>query len=152
YDTVGNITSVTRLAGTPKAVTWFMTYDPVFNKITQVTDPLTHTNTLTYDASGGLATWENRLQNPWGYTQHTQGRQTSVSDPPSNRTQCSYDATGLVRVTDPLNNIPRQVNDWAGRRSSVSDPLASHTFFGYDALNNLTAITDAQSNLTIFSY
>ena len=152
YDAVGNITSLTRLAGTPNAVTWSMTYDPVFNKVTQVTDPLTHTNTLTYDASGGLATWKDGLQNTWSYTHDTQGRLTSVSDPLSNRTQFGYDTTGLVSVTDPLNNIARHINDWAGRRSSVSDPLGNQTFFAYDNVNNLIASTDAQSNLTIFSY
>src|SRR5262249_24453217 len=40
YDAVGNVTAVTRLAGTPGAVTNSFAYEPVFSQVTSMTDPL----------------------------------------------------------------------------------------------------------------
>jgi YD repeat-containing protein len=52
YDTAGNVTSVTRLAGTGNAVTTSATYDPTFNLLTSVADPLSHTTSFTRDGLG----------------------------------------------------------------------------------------------------
>ena len=50
HDTSGNVTSVTHLAGTPDAVTTSVTWEPAFNQIATVTDPLlSHTTALTYN-------------------------------------------------------------------------------------------------------
>src|SRR6266567_2748983 len=49
YDSMGNVTSVTRLAGTSNAVTSSFTYDPTFSGVTSATDPLGHTATFSYD-------------------------------------------------------------------------------------------------------
>jgi YD repeat-containing protein len=46
YDAKGNVTSVTRLAGTGNAVTTSFTYEPVFNQVASITDPLNHTTTF----------------------------------------------------------------------------------------------------------
>jgi YD repeat-containing protein len=46
YDTVGNVTSVTRLASTGNAVAMSYTYDATFNLLTSVTNPLNHMTTF----------------------------------------------------------------------------------------------------------
>src|SRR5207245_1502884 len=61
YDTLGNVTSVTRLAGTADAVTTTLTYEPTFSQVTSVTDPLGHTTTLDRDNLGNLTSITNSL-------------------------------------------------------------------------------------------
>ena len=61
YDGAGNVTSVTRLAGTSEAVATNFTYDPTFNQMTSVTDPLGHSTTLAYDVQGRLTRITNAL-------------------------------------------------------------------------------------------
>ena len=39
YDAFGSVMSITRLAGTPDAVTTTYTYEPVFNQLTSVMIP-----------------------------------------------------------------------------------------------------------------
>ncbi len=55
YDSAGNTKSISRLSGTPNAVTTSFTYDPVFNKIASITDPLGHTTSFSYDTLGNFA-------------------------------------------------------------------------------------------------
>src|SRR6266571_5247137 len=54
YDANGNVTSITRLSGTPNAVTTTMTYDSAFNQLLSVTDPLNNTTRFTYDSQDNL--------------------------------------------------------------------------------------------------
>jgi len=39
YDSMGNTTNVTQLAGTQNAVTTMLTYDSTFNQLNSITDP-----------------------------------------------------------------------------------------------------------------
>jgi len=54
YDALGNVASVTRLAGTGSAVTTSYTYDSTFSQLTTVTDPLSHTTTFTRNTLGDV--------------------------------------------------------------------------------------------------
>ena len=54
YDSLGNTTSITSLAGTSSAATTSMTYDPNFGQLTSVTDPLGHTWAMTLDSKGNV--------------------------------------------------------------------------------------------------
>ncbi len=56
YDAMGDLTSLTRLAGTGNAVTTTFTYEPTFNRVASITDPLSHTTTFAYDGLGNLST------------------------------------------------------------------------------------------------
>jgi YD repeat-containing protein len=46
YDALGNVASVTRLAGTPNAATTSFTHESSFNLLTSISDPLQHATTL----------------------------------------------------------------------------------------------------------
>lgn len=54
YDSMANVLSFTRLAGTPQAVTTSLTYDPIFNQPLTITDPNNNTWTLGYYTYGNL--------------------------------------------------------------------------------------------------
>jgi YD repeat-containing protein len=50
YDTFGNVTTVTRLAGTPEAVATTLTYEPAFHQVATITDALSRVTTFVYDS------------------------------------------------------------------------------------------------------
>src|ERR1700730_11674746 len=52
YDLLGNVTAITRLLGTPDAVTTSLSYEAKFSQITSITGPLNHTTSLAYDSKG----------------------------------------------------------------------------------------------------
>ena len=81
YDPLGNTTSVTRLAGTPEAVTTTTTYEPAFNQLASTTDPLNHTTTFTYDLKGNLTTVTDPLGKQTTFTHNPAGQPLSTTDP-----------------------------------------------------------------------
>ena len=54
YDAIGNVTSVTALAGTAQALTTTSTYEPNYNQLATYTDVLDHVTSLSYDTLGNL--------------------------------------------------------------------------------------------------
>jgi YD repeat-containing protein len=75
---------ITRLDGTPNAVTSTFAYELQFGHLVSVTDPLSHTSTFSYDQSGNL---------------------TTAADPLVHQTTFAYNSAGqVVSATDALNN------------------------------------------------
>jgi RHS repeat-associated protein len=152
YDSMGNVTSVTRLSGTADAVTTTATYEPVFNKLTSVTDPLNHTTTFGYDAKGNLITLTNPLNQTTTITRNPEGQATAITDPLNNTTQYTYDFGDYAGMTDALGNASTRFTDSAGRVLGVTDPLGNISIYDYDVLNRLTKVTDPISGQTNFTY
>jgi len=152
YDAMGNVTSITRLAGTSNAVTTSMTYESTFNHLASVTDPLSHTTSFAYDSKGNLTTVTDPLGHQTTYTYNTAGQPIAVSDALGHTTQLSYDSGDLVAMNDPLSHGVTRFFDNAGRLLSITDSLARTTRYQYNALNQVTAITDSLGNATAFSY
>jgi len=161
HDACGNVTSVTRMAGTQQAATTSFTYQTgadcvsSYNQLTSVTDPLGHTTTFGYDASGKLLT---SIQGPipsipataFGY--NTAGQVTSVTNPLGKTWQFGYEYGDLKTVTDPLLRTTTRVTDYAGRLASLTNPLGQASFYEYDNLNRLLKVADALLGETEFSY
>src|SRR5947209_2904956 len=116
---MGNITSVTRLAGTSNAVTTSFTYETQFHQLASVTDPL---GNITHYVSDGL------------------NQPTQVTDPQGNTTAFSYDPNGnLSSVTDAKLNPTGYTYDTMDRLATESDPLRLPSEgFQYDGNGNLT--------------
>jgi RHS repeat-associated protein len=152
YDTMGNVTSITRLAGTSNAVTTSMTYESTFNHLASITDPLSHTTSFSYDSKGNLTTVTDALGHQTTYSYNTAGQPVAVSDALGHTTQLSYDSGDLVGVNDPLSHGVTRFFDNAGRLLSITDSLARTTRYQYNALNQITAIIDPLGNTTAFSY
>src|SRR5438046_3758232 len=102
YDGLGNVTSVTRLAGTPQAVTTMFTYDTTYSQVTSVTDPLRHTTTFMYDTKGNLTSATDPLGNTSSFTYNPAGQVVTSTDPNGNVTQFAYVGGDLTAVMDPL--------------------------------------------------
>src|SRR5437588_7515517 len=98
------MTSVTRMAGTPDAVTNSFTYEPTFNQVATFIDSLNHTTTLSHDALGNLIAVTDPLGNQTTFAYNNNGMPVSVTDALGNTTQFAYDGADLVGFTDSLGN------------------------------------------------
>lgn len=152
YDSSGNMTSFTRLANTPDAITSSTTYDPTFNTVTSVTDPLGHTTTYKYDTAGNLVSVTDPIGNTSTFVYDTSGEMVSSSDPLNNVTSFKYINGNLAQLTDPAGRTITRVTDAVGRIVSVTDPAGHVSTYQYNGLNLKTQITDPAGRQTNFVY
>lgn len=152
YDPMGNVASVTPMAGTAEAVTTSFTYELSLNRLASITDPLNHTTSLAYDSQGNLTTVTDALNHQTTLAYGVAGLPTSATDPVGNTLQFGYDGGDLITVTNMLGQIEREFIDAAGRVLSIKNPLGQTTRFEYDLLNRRTSVTDPLQGVTAFSY
>jgi RHS repeat-associated protein len=152
YDGLGNITTITRLDGTPNPATATFTYEPAFQGLATATDPLGHTSTLSYDASGNITSIAGPLHHQTTLAYNAAGQVTAVTDALNNSIQFGYFGGDLVSLTDPLGNTTRRFVDSAGRVTSTTDAQGDTTQFQYNGFNLLNSLTDPQGNTTIYNY
>jgi RHS repeat-associated protein len=149
YDAKGNKLTYTDALGN----TTRYTYDPVFNQIKSVTDPLGHKSTYTYDSAGNLSSFVDQNGSTTKYTYGTNGVLVQVTDPLGNDTTIGYDGfANPTSVTDALGNVSKVVFDAVSRPVVTTDPLGRTTTIGYDALSRIVSVRDGRGNMTRFSY
>jgi RHS repeat-associated protein len=151
YTAAGYLNTVTR-PGPSGNVTWTYAYEPTWNQIQTITDPLTHVTTFGYDALGNLTTITDPRNKVTTLTYDSQGRPLTVKDPLNHTWTFTYDAADLATIKNPLNQTTTRYSDAVGRLVSLKDPLGNQTRYAWDALNRLTGITDALAGLTQFGY
>ncbi len=157
YDTKGNVTSVTRLAGTPQAVTTSLTWEApaptTFNRLTSVTTPVPTTTTWAYDDANRRITITDPLGHQTVVTHNPVGQPVSVANALQQTTTFEYDAqANLAAIVDPLGNRTTRVYDAASRLTQQTDPGGRATGLAYDVLNQLGAIGAPGGVTTRFSY
>jgi RHS repeat-associated protein len=152
FDVYANPTSVTRLSGTPNAVTVTAQYDSTFNKPLTVTDPLGHTTTYNYDTYGNLTTLTDPLGHQMTFGYNGMGEVISATDGVQHTTQFAYDFGDLVGITDPLQNSSSLFRDGAGRVISRTDALGHTVKYQYNPLDRITQITNPLQGVTTFTY
>jgi RHS repeat-associated protein len=152
YDAAANVTSITRLAGTPDAVVTSFTYEPRFNKRATIIDPLGHTTSYTYDTAGNLINIEDALHHQTKFTYDSSGEMLTLEDPSGNVTTFAYGNRDLVRITDPLGRSRSIVSDAVSRILSFTNSLGQRTQFQYSPLNKIAQVIDPLGNTTSFSY
>src|SRR5262249_25409415 len=148
YDGCGNTTSITRLAGTPNAVTTTMAYQTAppgtqypcvtaFNQITSITDPLNHTNSFGYDTSGANRTSvTDANQNTSTIVPNADGQPASITTF-AGTIQFGYTNGDLTFTTDQTNNTTRRTFDPAGRLIRLQSPGGNIKQYDFDELNSL---------------
>jgi RHS repeat-associated protein len=125
-------------------MTTSLLYDPIYNKPTQVIDPLGLVTTLSYDQSTGnlLSSVTDAGVSPHvnatnRFTYDRFGQVLTSTDPNGVTTASTYDS---------LENLITQVNDVGAGHLNVT------TRFSYDAPGNVVARTDPNGNTTTLSY
>lgn len=173
YDTNGNTTKVTALAGTANAVSSQWTYDSRWNLPLTATNALGQTSRFTYDFFGNQIQRKDPLGKTWSSTYNSAGQILTSTDPLGNVTTYTYDVFDLRTVKDPLNRVTTFQSDLYGRKIAVVDALGNRSDFQYDiagrivkstnpmgqavsmtydAHDNLTKFVDAKGNTTTFTY
>jgi len=152
YDAMANITGITRLANTANAVTATITYDPVFNQPTSITDPINHIASFSYDTAGSLVDLGDPLGHHTTLTYNADGRVATITDAEQNTSHFAYTGPDLTAITDPLGNTTTRFFDGAGRLLSVADPLGNTTQYLWNPLDQPTSLTDALGNVISLTY
>jgi RHS repeat-associated protein len=166
YDGNGNLTSTTLLEAEPTGetiggsglgdvvgpTTTSYTYDPTFNKVTSMTDPLGKVTTYTYDGHANLLTLKDPMSRQISYGYDSYGEKTSVTDPSGDTTHYNYSNGFLSTSTDPMGRTTTYVNDGVGRTISITTPLYQTTQYQFDPLNKITTAIDAAGNTTSYLY
>jgi RHS repeat-associated protein len=148
YDPLGNVNSVTKLAGTANAVTTYFNHEPSFSQLTSVVDPLNHTVTFGLDSHGNVLSVTDPLGNASLYAHDLEGRVISAADPLGNAWQMTYQGADLASIADPYGNAIGILPDEAGRPIAIIDPMGQTTRYQYNPLNRLTQITDPLGGIT----
>ncbi|MGB3316829.1 MAG: FG-GAP-like repeat-containing protein, partial [Albidovulum sp.] len=124
YDEAGNVTELTEAVGTAAERTTAYIYEPIFNKVTSMTDP------------GGFVT---------AYEYDATGLPTKISDPEGGAQVMTYTPEGhLVSRTDENGNATRYAYNASGNLDTVTYVDGSVTQTTYDASGNATVIAEAQ--------
>ena len=155
-DAKGNITSVTRLAGTAQAATTRLTYVPTggvgIGRVARITDPLGQSTSFAYDAAGypaQVTDSRGRMMSVAGFD----GMLRELADGLGSGTEFSRDnGTDVVAATDPLGRITALGRDGAGRLISRTNPLGKRVDYAYDRLDRLAQITDPAGGTTRFQH
>lgn len=152
YDTLGNIASVTSHAGTPDAATTTYTYDPNFNQLATITDPLNHTTTMEFDEHGNQKSIIDALNHKTSYGFDASGRVTTITDPLQHAAHIEYSGPDIVAITDPLGRTKRLFVDGAGRTVKETDPAGAVTEYVYDKIDHVIQHIDPAGALTTYGY
>jgi RHS repeat-associated protein len=159
-DALGNVTAVTRCLpnqspctdGSPGALTTRYTYEPHFQQLATVIDPLQHTTTYGFDAAGNLTSVTDPLQHQSTFAYNAAGQLTSTTDGLQHSTTFGYTGGDLITVTDPLDRVTTRFTDAAGRVLAITDPAGQTTRYTYDANDEVSTAADALGGQTAFAY
>ncbi|HET6974814.1 MAG TPA: RHS repeat-associated core domain-containing protein [Pyrinomonadaceae bacterium] len=149
YDDRGNIIKSTdRLGGVKR-----MEYDPVFNKLTKITDELGRVTTFAYDSHGNMLLRRDALGRTTAYSYDGFGQLTTITDPLHHTRNLEYDAQGnVIAVLDAFGNRSTFESDAIGRLTATVDPLGRRATFVYDSLDRVTSMTDTAGATTTLAY
>jgi RHS repeat-associated protein len=172
YNTSGSLTSITRLADTAHPVATTLTYEPTYQQLETVTDPLTHMTTYGHDTRGALTSITDALSHITTVTPNSAGQPASISNTAGtvtllydsgvfvgyvnnagNTVSSVIDGAGrTIKRIDALGNTRTYQNDGLNRVTQVTDALNGNTVIDYDGNDNMTRVTDARNGVTQFSY
>jgi YD repeat-containing protein len=163
-----NVTMVTRTPkpGSPLSpLTTAYNYDPIYNRPTQIVDPLGLVTSMSYDgATGNLTTTTSDVgSSPHfnaqrSFTYNRVGQVLTATDPLGIVTQFGYDSfgnqTSIIRDIGPgrLNQLTTIGYSAVGDAISITDPRANTTTNAYDAARRRTTTTAPNGLITAYSY
>jgi RHS repeat-associated protein len=161
YDARGNLLSLTLPEGERYELSG---YDAIGNPST-IKDARGNTLTTTYNAKGWVLTERNQLNQTYTYRYDRVGNLTSVTDPKNNETKYAYNGRDqLIKITDPAGGITEYEFDADGKIKKFIDAGTTALVAGqptavrgtstvsYDADGRIFSVTDANNNVTSYTY
>jgi RHS repeat-associated protein len=129
-----------------------MTYEPTFNQLASITDPLDHTIHYDFDPSDNSVVVRDALDHQTKFTFNSKGQLTSRTDPLLHVTQLLYEGPDLAHFVDPLNRVTSLYTDSAGRLVKIADPAGNRTRFEYNAFNQIKKIIEHSGATSEITY
>ena len=119
YDANGNlITQTDGLGNTVK-----MTYDPVFNAVTSLTDPLGNSSTFAYDGKGNVASITDARNHTVSFTHDSHGLLTTIQNAAGQKVAFGWDPQGNQnKATNPAGQTTTYLYDAISRMTGTIDP------------------------------
>ena len=149
YDGAGNDIEQTDALGNSTKYA----YEPVFNNVVSVTDPLGNTLKMSYDANGNLIKSVDGNGNATTFMRNSAGEVTSFTDPLGSTANSSYDSAGrLLAFTDATGRTSKFQYDNVYRLTEVTDSLNRTLSLAYDGLDRVVARTDTDGNSVKYAY
>jgi RHS repeat-associated protein len=170
YDSKGNRTRETDPVG---GVTEYA-YEPLYSKVTEVTDKKGNSTSYSYDAQGNLISIlqpigisESYTYDPYGnvathtdkrglttnYTYNSYGYKTLESFPDGSTNSYTYDNAGRkTSFMDGNGNVTSYFYDALNRLIQTQDAVGNSEYRTYDAKDNLTSVTDKLGRVTSYVY
>ena len=152
YDSLGNVTSVTSLAGSSQAATTYFSYQPQFSEVASITDPLLHTISFGFDANGDATDMIDPLGDVTSAVYNQAGQASVVISPAGEFMAAVYNSGDLAALSDALARTTALRDDGAGRLVSVTNPLGQTTSVTYNNRDEVVSITDALSSQITLTY
>ncbi|MBZ4419652.1 RHS repeat-associated core domain-containing protein, partial [Myxococcus sp. RHSTA-1-4] len=151
FDASGNVTKVTKLAGTPEAFTVEYTYRPD-NRVSSFKDSLGHLTLYQYDDRGNLTRFEDSTGRYAQYTYDTQGRLLTSRAGSEEPISYAYEGADLIATTDAAGRTTTFIRDGLGRMVAQRSPAGHVNRYEYDARDRLTRHTNPLGHVTTFTY
>ena len=141
YDTAGNSTGITELAGTAAARTSSATYQ-AFDLPSVITLPDGRTMSVGYNAKGAVTRLTDGRGKDALITPGADGQPTQIADPLGHATQLAYEQGAPVQITDATQRVTRRFLDAAGRQVAYTDASGRATRATYNAFNDPVVVTN----------
>ncbi|HEX3747123.1 MAG TPA: RHS repeat-associated core domain-containing protein [Bryobacteraceae bacterium] len=149
YDANGNLLTKSDSLGN----TFTYTYDPVFSRVTTITDPNGALTQYQYDNRGNLTGVTDPAGNQTTIGVNVLGLPDSVTDAASQTTHFAYDNSGnLTSFQDPLGETTSIQYDTLFRPSGVTNPSGASVFQSWDLLGRLARRTDGNGGISQWTY
>jgi YD repeat-containing protein len=149
FDAKENLTQIKAPDG---SVTKY-SYESIFNLPTAVTDPLSKTSTITYDAKGNPIEIKDALGKVTKLTYDQNGQVTSVTNALNQTVQMVYDARdNVIKVTDALNHSTSSTYDILNRLTKSTNALGHETKYQYNLLDRTTQVISAEGRVIKYAY
>lgn len=152
YDTKGNMSRKTLLAGTANAVSTETTYTTDFGNVQTFKDLTGRVTTRSYDYAGNLVQVADAEGVLFKGSYNGSGQLVASEDALGNLTTYQYDGFDLAQVTDPLGRVSSRVTDGVGRVTATISPSGIRTSVDLDALDRPVTARDGLGNATTLEY
>jgi len=130
-----------------------MTYDPVFNKVSTVTDGRGNVTHYYYNTDGNLVRVVDAAGNETNLEYYPQGILKSSTNALNQKTQYEIDARGNISaVINPNNERTEYTRDAVGRVIKIKNPLGSETLYQFDSKNRITQEINPSGGVTRYVY
>jgi RHS repeat-associated protein len=151
HDALGNVTGMTRLAGTANAVNYHFAYTEDYNQLSSMTDPLGHVTTLNY-ANGCLSEITDSLSHSITIQCNSAGQTTGIKDALGNVATLTYQGYDLQSTTDGLGRTTLIAVDELGRPFATKSPVGNVRLTQYDVDDRVVGAVDELNQTTTVSY